>query len=140
MVSNYFVMASNRRLAIYIILIAGTLTVAGLAVLSWMDPLVIDNLARYRVDLYITNIQFDDDYLNVTVRNIGWNPTTISSVIINETSTLHTVPVQEPISPGEIISFRTAFKWTSDYSYQIKLETTDNFEKHGCNIFSAIAP
>jgi hypothetical protein len=140
MVSNYFVMASNRRLAIYIILIAGTLTVAGLAVLSWMDPLVIDNLARYRVDLYITNIQFDDDYLNVTVRNIGWNPTTISSVIINETSTLHTVPVQEPISPGEIISFRTAFKWTSGYSYQIKLETTDNFEKHGCNIFSAIAP
>jgi hypothetical protein len=133
-------MASNRRFAIYIILIARILTIAGLAVLSWMDPLTIDNLSRYRVDLYTTNVQFDDDYLNVTERNIGWNPTTISSVIINQTSTLHTVPVQEPISLGEIISFRTAFKWTSGYIYQIKLETTDNFEKHGCNTFSAIAP
>ena len=92
-------MASNRRLALYIVLIAGTL-IAGLAVLSWMNSLTIDNLSRYRVDLYITNVQFDDDYLNVTVRNIGWNPTTISSVIIKQTSTLHTVPVHELISIG----------------------------------------
>ena len=124
----------------FIILIAGTLTIAVIAVHSWMNPLVIDNLSRYRVDLYITNVQFDIDYMNITVENIGWNPTIISSVIINQTSTLHTVPVHEPISAGEIISIRIAFKWTSGYRYQIKLETTDNFDKHGCNIFSAIAP
>ena len=133
-------MASNRSLAMYIILIAGALTIAVIAVHSWMDPLIIDNLSRYRVDLYITNVQFDNDYLNITVRNIGWNPTTISSVIINQTSTLHTVPVYEPILAGEIISFRVAFKGTSGYLYQITLETTDNFEYHSCNTFSTIAP
>ena len=107
----------------YIILIAGTLTIAGLAVLLWMDnSLLIDNLSRYRVDLYITDVQFDNDYLNITVRNIGWNPTTISSVIINQTSTLHTISVHEPISANEIISFRLGFKWTSGYRYQITLE------------------
>lgn len=133
-------MVLNRRLAMYIILIAGTLTIAVIAVHSWMNPLTIDNLSAHRVDLYITNIQFDNDYLNITVRNIGWNPTTISLVIINQTSMLHTVPMHEPISAGEIISFRVAFEWTSGYRYQITLETTDNFEKHGCNTFSAIAP
>ena len=133
-------MVLNRRLAMYIILIAGTLTIAVMAVHSWMNPLTIDNLSRYRVDLYITNVQFENDYLNMTVRNIGWNPTIISSVMINQTSTLHTVPVHEPISAGEIISFRVAFKWTSGYRYQIELETTDDFEKHGCNTFSIIAP
>ena len=133
-------MAPNRRLAMYLVLIAGALTIAVIAVHSWMDPLIIDNLSRYRVDLYITNVQFDNDYLNITVRNIGWNPTTISSVIINQTSTLHSVPVHEPISAGEIISFRVAFTWTSGYMYKITLETTDNFEKHGCNTFSKIAP
>jgi hypothetical protein len=133
-------MAINRRLAVYIILIAAALTVAGLAMLSWSDPLIIDNLMNYSVDLYITSVQFDNDYLNITVRNIGVNPTTISSAIINQTSTIHTVPVHEPISHAEIISFRVAFKWTSGYMYQIKLETTDNFEYHSCNTFSAIAP
>ena len=133
-------MALNRRLAIYIILIAGTLTIAGLAVLSWMNPVIIGGLWRYSVDLSITNVQFDNDYLNITVRNVGVNPTTISSVIINQTSTLHTVPVHEPISAGEIISFRVAFEWTSGYMYQIKLGTTDNFEYHSCNTFSKIAP
>ena len=133
-------MAPNRRLAMYLVLVAGALTIAVIAVHSWMDPLIIDNLSRYRVDLYITNVQFDNDYLNITVRNVGVNPTTISSVIINQTSTFHTVPVYEPILAGEIISFRTGFKWTSGYMYQITLETTDNFEKHGCNTFSIIAP
>jgi hypothetical protein len=134
-------MAPNRRLAMHIILIAGTwLVIAVIVVLSWLNPLTIDNLAVHRVDLYITNVQFDIDYLNITVRNIGWNPTTISSVIINQTSTLHTVPAHEPISAGELISFRAAFKWISGYKYQITLETTDNFENHGCNTFSAIAP
>ena len=134
-------MVLNRRVAMHIILIAGTwLTIAVIVVNSWLNPLTIDNLSAHRVDLYITKVQFNDDYLNITVRNIGWNPTTISSVIVNQTSTVHTVPAHEPISAGEIISFRIAFKWTSDYMYQITLETTDNFEKHGCNTFSAIAP
>jgi hypothetical protein len=76
------------------------LTIAVITVHLWMDPLVIDNLSRYRVDIYITNVQFDNDRLNITVSNIGWNPTTISSVIIKQTSTLHTVPVHELISIG----------------------------------------
>jgi hypothetical protein len=133
-------MAPNRRLAICIILIAGTLTIAGLAVLSWMDSLTIDSLGHHQVALYITNAQFINDYLNITVKNVGVKSTTISSVVINQTSTLHTVPVHDPISPGEIISIRIAFKWTSGYTYQIQLETTDNLDYPSCNTFSAIAP
>ena len=134
-------MVLNRTLAMHIILIAGTWLIIAVIVLNaWLNPLTIDNLSAHRVDLYITNVQFDNDYLNITVQNIGWNPTTISSVIINQTSILHTIPVHEPIVAGEIISFRVAFKWTSGYRYQITLETTDDFEKHGCNTFSAIAP
>ena len=133
-------MASNRRLAMCIIPIALTLTIASFALLSWMNPLTIDNLMNYSVDLRITDVQFDNDYLNITVRNIGVNPTTISSVIINQTSTRHTIPVHEPIlGCGEIISFRIAFKWTFGYRYQIKLETTDDFDYHSCNTFSIIA-
>jgi len=126
----------------HIILIAGTWLIIAVIVLnSWLNPLTIDNISAYRVDLSITNVQFDNDYLNITVRNIGWNPTVISLVIINQTTfTLRTVPVHEPISAGEIISFRVDFKWTSGYRYQITLETTDSFEKHGCNTFSTVAP
>ena len=133
-------MAINRRLAMYIIFITAALIIAGLTILSLNAPLTIDSLGHHQVALYITNVQFDNDYLNITVRNIGWNPTTISFVIINQTSTLHTVPVHEPISAGEIISFRIAFNWISGYRYQITLETTDNFENHGCNTYSIIAP
>ena len=133
-------MTLNRRLAMYLVLVAGTLTIAVIAVNSWMNPVIIGGLWRYSVSLDITNVQFDNDYLNITVRNVGVNPTTISLVIINQTSTSHTVPVHEPISAGEIISFRVAFKWTSGYRYQITLETTDNFEHHSCNTFSKIAP
>ena len=133
-------MPTNTRLAMYLLLIAGTLTIMGLAVLSSMEPLVIDSLANDPAELYITNVQFINDYLNITVRNVGIKSTTISSVNINQTSTLHTVPVHEPISPGEIISFRIAFKWTSGYTYQIKMETTDNLDNHYCHTFSAIAP
>jgi len=133
-------MAINRRLAMYIILIVWTLTIASLAVHSWMNPEIIGGLWKYSVDLSITNVQFDNDYLNITVRNIGFNPTTISSVITNQTSTLHTVPAHEPISAGEIISICIAFKWISGYTYQMKLETTDNFDYNSCNTFSTIAP
>jgi len=122
-----------------IILATWALIIAVIVLHSWMNPLTIDSLSAHRVDLYITNVQFDIDYLNITVRNIGWNPTIISSVIISQTSTLQTIPVHEPISTGEIISFRAAFKWTSGYMYQIKIETTDDFEKHGCNTFSKIS-
>lgn len=133
-------MAINKRLVMYAILIVGTLTIASLAVLSWMNPLVIDSLGHHQVALYITNVQFINDYLNITVTNVGVNTTTISSVTINQTSALHTVPVYEPISPGEIITIRIAFKWASGCTYQIKLGITDNLDYHYCNIFSAFAP
>ena len=133
-------MAINRRLAVHIILTAVALTIAGLAVISWMDSLTIDSLGHHQVALYVTNAQFDNDLMNITVRNVGVKSTIISSVIINQTSTLHTVPVHEPISPAELITIRIAFKWTSGYTYQTKLETTDNLDYNYCNTFSAIAP
>ena len=133
-------MTTNRRIAIYIILIAGTLSIASLAVLSWMSPLTIDSLGHHQVALYITNVQFDDDYLNITVTNVGVKTTTITSVMINQSSTIHTVPVYEPIlGRDKIITIRIGFKWTSGYTVQIKLETADNLDYNYCNTYSAVA-
>jgi hypothetical protein len=129
-------MASSRRLAIYIFLMAATLTVAGIAVLSWTSPLIIDSLGINPVALDVTGIQFDIDCLNVIVRNVGVKTTTINLVVINQTSKIYTVPVNEPILSGEMISIHVAFKWTSGYTYQIKLETADDLD---CNTISAIA-
>ena len=133
-------MAISRRLATLYVAVAISLAITSSAFLVWMNTLTIDNLSAHRVYLYITKVLFENDYLNITLRNIDWNPKTLSSVIINQTFTLHIVLVHEPIPAGEIRSFRVTFNWASGYMYQIKLETTDNFEKHGCNTFSTIAP
>jgi len=115
-------MAINRGLAIYIV-IAMTLAVTVLAGLSWMTSLTID--FSYP-DVWITGVQFDNGYLTITVKNNGTLGTTKSEVTVNQTSTLHTVPVHELIGAGEQISIRIGFKWTSGYTYQIKLKPADN--------------
>lgn len=51
----------------YIILVAGALTIVGIAALSWMSPLIMDSLGINPVALYVTGVQFDNDYLSITV-------------------------------------------------------------------------
>jgi hypothetical protein len=129
-------MSMNRK-AVICIVIAMILAITGLA-LVFRDPGPIGPIGI--VELRITDVQFDEDYLNITVKNVGAASTIISEVIINQTSTPHTVPVHEPISAGGEIIIRIDFKWTSGYTYQIKLKTSDNADWNHPAMSSVVAP
>jgi hypothetical protein len=75
------------------------------------------------VELEITEVQFDNDYLNVTVKNIGTSATTINQVMVNQTSAPYTVPVHEPVVAGGQISIRARFNWVSSSTYHVGLRT-----------------
>ena len=138
-------MAINRTLAICIIAIT-FLVIAGVI----LPIAVLDSLhgsTFQKEDLRITNVQFEIDYLNITVKNTSLqtkivNKVTIRDLIttydgfsINHTSIPLTVAVHEPISDGEEISFCMSVKWTSDFGYQIQLGTEDRSLATSFNAF-----
>ena len=126
-------MATNRILDKYTIATVAILVVMGtLILISWIDATSVHIMNT--ADLSITNVQFDKDYLTVTVKNQGSlaytiNEVTVSEAKISEVSTVnqnttsHNFSVLSQISEGEQISICLTLKWTSDYLYQIKLET-----------------
>jgi hypothetical protein len=126
-------MAPNQILDKYTIATVAILAVTGtLLLIAWIDATSIHIM--YTADLSITHVQFDKDYLTVTVKNQGSlastiNEITVSEAIVseegidNQNSTSHTFSVLSEVSEGEQISICMSFKWTSGYLYQIKLET-----------------
>ena len=123
------------------IAVAVALAITGLAFLAWINPLTIGPIGPIgTVDLRITDVHFHNDYLNVTVKNVGCSGTVISGVTVNQTSTPHTIPLHEQIWAGEEISVRIDFKWTSGYAYQIKLETEDKENWDHIDTTVAVAP
>jgi hypothetical protein len=115
-------MAIDRRPAIVMVIALTVLAFTGiLLTLAWMNPLTIGPMSI--VELEITEVQFDNAYLNITVKNIGTSATTINEVMVNQTSTPYTVPVHEPIVDGEQILIRIRFNWFSGSTYQIGLKT-----------------
>lgn len=119
-----------------IIIVVAVLVVACVLLpLAWLSSLKYTPTAMS--PLRITDVQFDEDYLNITVRNLCTQEKIVSEVTVRDleaygygftvdwTSTPHKVAVHEPISVGEEISFRISFKWTSGCAYQIRLETAD---------------
>jgi hypothetical protein len=128
---------SVNRKAVICIVIAMILAITGLAFV-FRDPGPIGPMAI--VELRVTDVQFDEDYLNITVKNVGTIPTIISEVIVNQTSTPHIVQVHEPISTNEEITIRIWFMWTSGYTYQIELKTTDNADWNNPATSVAVAP
>ena len=131
--TNKFNMATNRILDKYTIAAVAILTVMGtLLLIAWIDATSVH--VMHTADLSITQVQFDKDYLTVTVKNQGnltytINEVTVSEAIaskegtVNHNSTSHTFSVFSQISEGEQISICMSLKWTSGYLYQIKLET-----------------
>jgi hypothetical protein len=115
-------MAIDRRPAIVMVIALTALGFTGiLLTLAWMNPLTVGPMSI--VELEITEVQFDNDYLNVTVKNIGTSATTINQVMVNQTSAPYTVPVHEPVVAGGQISIRIRFNWISGSTYQIGLKT-----------------
>jgi hypothetical protein len=133
MTANNFNMATNRILDKYTIAIFATLIITGtLLLIAWIDATSVHIM--HTADLNITNVQFDKDYLTLTVKNQGSLTYTINEVtvseaivseegIVNQNTTSHTFSVLSQISEGEQISICMSLKWTSGYFYQIKLET-----------------
>ena len=133
MAANHFNMATNRILDKYTIATVAVLAVIGTFLfIAWIDASSVHIM--HTADLSITNVQFDKDYLTVTVKNQGSFAYTISEVtvseaivseegITNQNTTSHTVSLHSQIPEGEQISICIALKWTSGYLYQIKLET-----------------
>lgn len=128
-------MPTNRRLAIYVIAVA-ILAVAGTSLsMAWISSLSLGITPM--ADLNITDVQFNEDYMTITVKNQGNYNLIIREVrvnnfiesdqglIINQTSTSYSAPLHEPISVGERISIKVSFNWTSGYIYEISLKTTD---------------
>ena len=145
-----FTMAINRTLAICIIVVT-FLVIAGVFLpIVLLHSLPVSTFPKE--DLCITNVQFEEDYLNITVKNSVTQAKIVSEVTIrdlikteysfsiNRTSTPLTVAVHESISSGEEISFRIIFKWTSGRSYRIELETVDTKDWSPATIYNAFAP
>ena len=105
--NKLFTMPTNRRLAIYVIAVA-VLAVAGTALsMAWISSLSVGNTPM--ANLNITDVQFNEDYMTIKVKNQGNYNLIIREVrinnfiesdqglIINQTSTTYFVPLQEPI-------------------------------------------
>ena len=116
-------MATNRRTAIYVI--AVTAVLAATCYLSWLSsqPIMFDNPAPW---LWI-DVQFEEDYLNVTMTNDDNHGYIISEVILsNRQGTILAGELgPEPISSGEQISVCIDFNWTSGHYYEIIVRTTE---------------
>jgi len=140
-------MAINRRLTIIIIVVAVLATASVLLPLAWLSSLEYTPTAM--TPLRITDVQFGEDFLNITVDNTCTKEKIVSEVTVRDlepygygfsvdwTSTPHTVAVHEPLPMGEKISFCISFNWTSGHAYQIELETAD--EGWG-TAFNVVAP
>jgi hypothetical protein len=115
-------MAIDRRPAIVMVIALTVVAFTGiLLTLGWMSPLTVGPMSI--VELEISEVQFDNDYLNVTVKNIGTSATTINQVIVNQTSAPYTVPVHEPVVAGGQISIRARLNWVSGSTYHVGLRT-----------------
>jgi hypothetical protein len=115
-------MAIDRRQTLVLVITVVVFAVIGtLLTLAWMYPLTVPIMARE--NLSITDVQFDANYLTLSVKNICEYPTTISEVLINQTSTSHTFPVSEQISAYGQASIRISFNWSSGSTYQVGVET-----------------
>jgi hypothetical protein len=115
-------MPINRRIAIYAI--AVTMVLAVPFFLLWLNSIttpVTKPLPRLWID-----VQFEEDYLNVTMTNNDNHDYIISEVTLSRASTILTGKLlHEPISRGEPISICINFNWTSLYEYGIHVRTTD---------------
>ena len=132
-----------------VIVVAILVTASVLLPLAWISSLKTEPFPLE--DLRITDVQFEEDYLNIRVENTCTEAKIISQVTVRDleaccygfsvdwTSTPHTVAVHEPLSVGEEISFPIGFNWASGCAYQIQLETEDT-EGRIAAAYNEVAP
>ena len=126
-------MAATQRRSIYEFVVVVALVVAGTFLLAtWIGALTPGITPPS--PLWITDVQFEKGYLNITVENTGTQARTINEVKVYQSSNPYayseyesnsTYVVHESILVGEQISICMNFNWASGYGYKIELMTTD---------------
>ena len=126
-------MAVTRRRCIYEFVVVVALVVAGILLLAtWIGSLTPG--ITQPPPLWITNVQFEKDCLNIMVENTGTQARIIDEVKVYQYSNPYasseyesnsTYVVHESILVGEQISICINFNWASGYGYKIELMTKD---------------
>jgi hypothetical protein len=89
-------------------------------------------------NLKITDVQFSEDFLTVTVKNTGdtrydWDVVTVTEVMhqperdwhdLNQIVSPYEVPMSIPIHIGEEASITLGYDWVSGEAYQIKVTSS----------------
>ena len=143
-------MAVNRILTMIIIGLA-IVAIVGLVLpiaLMYFMPVSIHPTE----DLIITDVQFYDEYLNVTVKNTCTKTKILNQVKIRNldvydnnyfvdwNSPPHIIAMHTSISVGEIIAICLDFNWISGQGYKVEIETEDPKDWSPATDYNAIAP
>lgn len=148
-------MAVNRILTMIIIGLAIVAIVGLVLPLALMYFLPV-SIGPTTGDLIITDVQFYDEYLNVTVKNTCTKTKIVNQVKIrnlevynNENfvdcfvdwnSPPHIIAMYIPLSVGEKVSIRLNYNWISGQGYRIQLETEDPKDWSPATEYNSIAP
>jgi hypothetical protein len=137
------------RKVIVVMAVLVTFAVTGIVLTAaWMGALEIAITASEQ--LKITDVQFSEGFLTVTVNNTG-NTYALDIVIVtevtvqpepdlhnlNRTDTLYEVPMSIPVHKGEIASISIGYDWVSGEAYQIRVTTSRG---NYCLFRYAVAP
>jgi len=110
------------------VLVTLSVVIAVLAVFGTIIILTPDPIWTYTEHLKITDTQFSEDFLTITVKSTGLDPpapmnvATVTEVMVqplNATVTLCKVPMSIPIHTGEQASICVGCDWVSGAAYQI---------------------
>ena len=128
------------------VLVTLTVVIAVLAVLGAISMMTPDPVWTYTEHLKITDVQFSENFLTITVKSTGLDPpaprnvTTVAEVMVqplNTTVTLCKVPMSVPIHAGEQASICVGYDWISGEAYQI---TVTSERGNSCLFQYAVAP
>jgi hypothetical protein len=128
------------------VIVTLTVVIAVLAVFGTISMMPPEPVWTYTEHLKITDVQFSEDFLTITVKSTGLDPpaprnvATVTEVVVqplNTTVTLCKVSMSVPIHTGEQVSICIRYDWISGAAYQITVTS----EKGNSWLFQyAVAP
>jgi hypothetical protein len=121
-------MTLRQAPARHVFVVIGVLAsaIAGLAfIASWMSALTIPYETSLVEGLKITDVQFNEGFVTVTLNNTGINEVaTVTEIMVGDLHELnHTVRMNIPIHMGEQASITVGYDWISSKTYQIIVTT-----------------
>jgi len=110
----------HAAVIILVIAVAGSAFIA-----SWMSALTIPYETSLMEGLKITDVQFSEGFVTVTLNNAGINEVaTVTEIMVGDLHELnHTVRMTIPIHKGEQASITVDYDWISGKTYQIIVTT-----------------